>query len=148
MSELTRYWIVVAAKDHVKRALKEGIAQSCHGKASPLKQMHKDDLIIFYSGKQTVVGSQVCQQFTGIGRVMDEEIVQVQVSPDFCPARRTIAVLPSEDVSIKPLLAELNCIPDKKNWGYPFRHGLLEIDQHDFALISSQMLSKGDGATN
>lgn len=27
-----------------------------------------------------------------------------------------------------------------KSWGYPFRFGFFEINQHDFDLISSQML--------
>jgi hypothetical protein len=28
----TKYWIIVASKDHVQRGIKEGIAQACHGK--------------------------------------------------------------------------------------------------------------------
>lgn len=148
MNRGTKYWIIVASKDHVKRAVAQGIAQTCHGKASPLKRMHKDDFIIFYSGKQTLGGTQLCQQFTGIGKVLDKEIIHVQVSQDFCPARRMIDVLPSEDISILPLIANLHFIHDKKHWGYPFRFGLVEIDQHDFTLISSQMLTKGDVPTN
>lgn len=142
MAVETKYWIIVASKDHVKSALEQGIAQACHGKVSPLKRMRKGDFIIYYSGKQTMGRPEICQKFTGIGKVMDDEIYQFQVSEDFCPSRRNIEFFPGEDISILPLIPGLSFIHDKKNWGYPFRFGLIEIDRHDFELISSQMLEK------
>lgn len=137
-----KYWIIVASKDRVKTGLAEGIAQACHGKVAPLKRMRKDDFIIYYSGKQTMGRPELCQEFTAIGKVLDDEIYQFRVSEDFCPSRRNIEFLPSEDVSILPLIPGLDFIPDKKGWGYPFRFGFFEINQHDFDLISSQMLQK------
>jgi hypothetical protein len=142
MNRDIKYWIIVASKDHVKTGIAEGIAQTCHGKASPLKRMRKDDFIIYYSGKQTLGRPEMCQEFTAIGRVMDDEIYQFQVSGDFCPSRRNIEFLPSGDVSILPLISGLNFISNKKSWGYPFRFGFFEINRHDFELISSQMLQK------
>jgi hypothetical protein len=142
MTGHTKYWIIVASKDHVKSALAQGIAQACHGKVSPLKRMRKGDFIIYYSGKQVLGKPQVCQKFTAIGKVMDEQIYHLRVSEDFCPARRNIEFLPTRGVSVLPLISGLNFIHDKKNWGYPFRFGLIEIDRHDFELISSQMLEK------
>jgi hypothetical protein len=142
MTRDTKYWIIVASKDHVKTGIAEGIAQTCHGKASPLKRMHKDDFIIYYSGKQTLGKPEVFQEFTAIGKVMDDDIYQFQMSENFCPSRRNIEFLPSGDVSILPLIPELNFIQNKKSWGYPFRFGFFEINRHDFELISSQMLQK------
>lgn len=142
MKRDTKYWIIVASKDHVKAGLVDGIAQTCHGKASPLKRMQKDDFIIYYSGKQILGQPALCQEFTAIGRVMDDEIYQFKVSEDFCPSRRNIAFLPGKDVSILPLIPDLDFIHNKKSWGYPFRFGFLEINRHDFELISSQMLQK------
>lgn len=139
-NENTKYWIIVASKDHVKNGIAEGFAQACHGKASPLKRMHKGDFIIYYSGKQTMGQPQPCQQFTAIGRVTGEDTYQTQVSEDFCPSRRNIDFLPNKDISILPLIAELDFIPNKKSWGYPFRFGFFEIKQRDFELIASQML--------
>ncbi|WP_131537055.1 EVE domain-containing protein [Pedobacter nototheniae] len=141
-NQLVKYWILVASKDHVKKGLAEGIAQACHGKSSPLKRMHKGDFIIYYSGKQTMGQPQPCQQFTAIGKVMDDDIYQFQVSDDFCPSRRNIVFLPSKDISILPLINELDFIQNKKSWGYPFRFGFFEIKKHDFELISSQMLKQ------
>ncbi len=138
----TKYWIIVASKDHVKNGIAEGIAQACHGKASPLRRMRKGDFIIYYSSKQTMGQPQPCQQFTAIGKVTDEQTYQFQVSEDFCPSRRNIEFLPGIAISILPLIAELDFIPNKKSWGYPFRFGFFEIKHHDFELISSQMLLK------
>ncbi|EDM34627.1 hypothetical protein PBAL39_24138 [Pedobacter sp. BAL39] len=142
MNRGIKYWVIVASKDHVKTGIAEGIAQTCHGKASPLKRMRKDDFIIYYSGKQTMGEREVCQKFTAIGKVIDDEIYQAQVSEDFCPSRRNIDFFPNRDVSILPLIPDLDFISNKKSWGYPFRFGFFEINQHDFELISSQMLQK------
>ncbi|GAB3516517.1 EVE domain-containing protein [Emticicia fontis] len=142
MNRDTKYWIIVASKDHVKTGIAEGIAQACHGKSSPLKRMRKNDFIIYYSGKQTLGKPEPCQEFTAIGKVVDDETYQVQMSEDFCPSRRNIEFLPSADVSILPLISGLDFIQNNKSWGYPFRFGFFEINQHDFDMISSQMLKK------
>ena len=140
-----KYWIIVASKDHVENGIKEGIAQACHGKASPLKRMRKDDFVIFYSGKKVFGKSDKCQEFTAIGKVNDDEVYQTQMTPDFCPSRRKIDFFESKNISILPLINSLDFIKNKKSWGYPFRFGFLEINQNDFDLISSQMLTENYG---
>jgi len=135
-----KYWIIVASKDHVKTGIAEGIAQACHGKATPLKRMKKGDYVIYYSAKQTLEKPDKCQEFTALGKVLDNEIYQFQVSEDFYPSRRKIEFSQCKDISILPLINDLQFIQNKKSWGYPFRFGFFEINQHDFELISSQML--------
>lgn len=142
MERKTKYWIIVASKDHVQKGLAEGFAQACHGKAAPLKRMKKDDFIIYYSSKQTMNQPEKCQEFTAIGQVADEETYSFQMSEDFCPSRRNIEFFKSEAVSILPLINELEFIQNKKSWGYPFRFGFFEINEHDFDLISQQMLKQ------
>jgi|SRR5699024_6090724 len=137
-----KYWMIVASKDHVKTGVAEGIAQACHGKSSPLKRMQKNDFVIYYSGKQTFGKTEKCQKFTAIGRVKDDEVYSFQLSADFCPYRRNIQFFESKDVSIRPLINDLEFIRNKKSWGYPFRLGFLEIQKHDFDLISSRMLKQ------
>jgi len=102
--------------------------------------MKKEDFVIYYSGKQTLGKEDKCQEFTALGKVMDDEVYQFQVTEDFCPSRRNIEFLPSKEVSILPLINDLDFIQNKKSWGYPFRFGFFEINQHDFDLISSKML--------
>src|SRR4051812_47425791 len=96
----TKYWVIVASKDHVQCGVAEGFAQACHGKASPLKRMKKGDFVMYYSGKQTMGKADKCQEFTALGKVIDDEVFPVQVSEDFCPSRRNIEFLKSQDTSI------------------------------------------------
>ena len=132
----------MASKDHVKTGVSEGIAQACHGKASPLKRMRKGDFVIYYSGKQNFGKPEKCQEFTAIGTVKDDEVYPFQMTADFCPFRRNIVFFESVDVSILPLINDLDFIQNKKSWGYPFRFGFFEIKEHDFNLILSLMLQE------
>jgi len=142
-----KYWVIVASKDHVKLGLAAGFAQACHGKSGPLKRMRKGDFVIYYSGKQTMGRLDKCQEFTAIGQVKNEDTYSFQMTADFCPSRRDIAYFEHRDVSILPLINELDFIQNKKSWGYPFRFGFFEINKHDFDLISNQMLPS-DGKKN
>lgn len=139
---VTKYWVIVASKDHVKAGIEAGIAQACHGKVAPLKRMRTGDFVIYYSGKQTMGKLDKCQEFTAIGEVKNEDTYAFQMTPDFCPSRRDIAFFEHRDVSILPLINELEFIQDKQKWGYPFRFGFFEINRHDFELISTQMLQQ------
>lgn len=142
MNHKTKYWVITASKDHVNRGETGGFAQACHGKATPLKKMKPNDYIIYYSSKLYFNKKEKCQAFTAIGRVEDDEIYQVELSTDFCPYRININFFESNDVSIYPLIDKLDFIPNKQKWGYPFRWGILEINEHDFELISNQMLNE------
>lgn len=137
-----KYWVIVASKEHVKTGVLEGIAQACHGKATPLKRMKQGDFIVYYSSKYFFGKPNKCQEFTAIGRVKDNDVYQFQMIPNFYPSRRNIDFFKSKDISILPLINSLKFIENKKNWGYPFRFGILEINQHDFDLIASQMLEE------
>ncbi len=104
--------------------------------------MRKGDYVVYYSGKQNFGRPEKCQEFTALGKVLDEETYQVNVSEDFCPSRRNIEFLQCENISILPLINDLEFIQSKKKWGYPFRFGFFEISQPDFNIISTQMLQR------
>jgi len=123
----TKYWVIVASKEHVKNGIKGGFAQACHGKATPLRKMSKDDYIIYYSSKEFFTKKDKCQEFTAIGKVKNDNIYQFEMSPSFYPFRLDIEFLKSKDISILPLINDLDFIPNKQKWGYPFRWGILQI---------------------
>ncbi|MDO6437889.1 EVE domain-containing protein [Cyclobacterium sp. 1_MG-2023] len=138
----TKYWIIVASKDHVKNGVADGIAQACHGKSGPLIKMNKGDFVIYYSGKQNYKKPEKCQEFTAIGEVKDQEVYSFQMTEYFCPFRRKITFFESRDIPISSLIDNLAFIQNKKYWGYRFRYGFLEINKQDFDLIANQMLIK------
>jgi predicted RNA-binding protein len=136
-----RYWILVASLEHVKLGVTGGFAQAGHGKRSGLARMHAGDRIIYYSPKVEFGGTEPLHAFTAIGEVADDEIVQVEMSPDFKPFRRNVRYLRTGKVKIEPLINNLDFIRNKKSWGYSFRFGILEIRQQDFERIEKEFES-------
>jgi len=137
-----KYWIIVASKNHAAHGKQQGIAQACHGKAAPLKRMKVNDWVVIYSSKDSFPVGDKYQKFTTIGQVKDETVYQFEMSSSFKPFRRNITYYDCEEVSILPLVNELEFIQNKKQWGYPFRFGFFEINEHDFNLIAKQMLQQ------
>jgi hypothetical protein len=136
----TKYWIATASKSHTMKGLAGGFIQVCHGKQAPLKRMKKGDYLLVYSSKITMERNGKCQAFTAIGQVQDDEVYQFQMTENFKPFRRNVDFLECVESSIIPLINDLEFIPNKKYWGYPFRFGFFEIKENDFNLITSKML--------
>lgn len=141
MQRPKKYWIIVASREHVKTGEAGGFAQACHGKATPLKKMQTGDYVIYYSSKKYFNQTDKCQAFTAIGKVKDDHVYQVEMSPTFQPFRIDMEFLPSKEVSILPLIEDLTFIQNKQKWGYPFRWGTLAINEADFQLIAGYMLN-------
>jgi predicted RNA-binding protein len=132
---LPRYWIIVASRDHVMLGVEGGFAQAGHGRRAGLLRMQKGDRIMYYSPNHTTAKDTPLHAFTALGTVADEEIVQVEISPAFKPFRRAVNYQHASTVKIEPLISDLEFIPNKKSWGYPFRSGMFEIQKPDFELI-------------
>ncbi len=119
-----------------------GFAQAGHGKRIGLAKMHAGDRIIYYSPKKVFGEDEPLHVFTALGEVSDEDIVQVEMSPDFKPFRRKVKYQRSGAVKIEPLINDLEFIRNKKSWGYAFRFGLIEIQKPDFDRIEKAFENK------
>jgi hypothetical protein len=139
-----KYWILVASRDHARHGMDWGIAQVCHGKAAPLKRLHKGDGVIYYSSKTFFDEPEKCQCFTAIGKVSDDVVYQADMGNGFVPFRRAVSYFPSREVPIEGLIASLDFIQNKKSWGYPFRFGIIEISREDFETIGKEMMTGFD----
>lgn len=137
---MTRHWIGVASREHVRLGVAGGFCQLCHGKQGPLKRMAPGDWIVYYSPGERFGEAARCQRFTAIGEVMDSRVYPFEMSPGFVPWRRDIRFLDADEIPIRPLIEQLAFIRDKRRWGYVFRFGHLEIPEQDFALIAAGML--------
>ncbi len=136
-----RFWIGVASQEHVKIGELGGFCQLCHGKSTPLKRMKNGDFIIYYSSKKRMNDKEPYQKFTAIGQIKDDLVYQVEMFEGFFPYRKDVDFFESSEYPIIPLINELTFIENKKQWGYPFRYGNLEISKNDFLLIASCMLN-------
>jgi predicted RNA-binding protein len=135
-----KYWIATISKEHANFAKEGGFIQVCHGKEKPLKRMKKNDFLLIYSSKIKMESNEKYQTFTAVGKVIDDEVYQFKMKEDFIPFRRNILFLDSDEISIIPLIENLEFISDKKYWGYPFRYGFFEIKENDFKFIASKMI--------
>jgi hypothetical protein len=133
------HWINTVSRDHVQRGVAGGFTQANHGKPSGLKRMSEGDWIAFYSPKTDYPQGDPLQAFTAIGRVLDAQPYQVEMTPDFHPFRRKVEFLDCAETPIRPLIDQLDFIEDKKQWGFRFRFGLFQISEHDFEVIRAAM---------
>ena len=138
MSE-RRYWIGVAAANHIARGKAGGFMQVNHGKEAPLKRLQPGDIIAYYSPVQTYGGKDSLKAFTALGMVKDEKIYQGDMGGGFVPFRRDVNWFEADAVPITPLLQSLSFTKGQSHWGYKFRFGLFEISASDMQLIAEAM---------
>ncbi|EEG10339.1 EVE domain-containing protein [Pseudogulbenkiania ferrooxidans] len=136
---MRRCWIAVASAEHVRRGRAEGFMQVCHGKAAPLRRLGPGDWVVYYSPTERFGGSTPLRAFTAIGTVRDGEPYQVDMGDGFLPFRRDVRWLAAQEAPIMPLLDRLAFSAGKRNWGYPFRFGLVELAEPDLRLIAAAM---------
>lgn len=134
-----KYWINTISKDHVMVGKQEGFVQAGHGKDAPVKKLQQGDRMIFYSPKTSLQDGKPVRAFTAIAKIKDDNIYRVVVNENFQPYRRNAEYENCREVPIKPLIEQLDFITNKKHWGFKFRSGLFEINQHDFELIYGLM---------
>ena len=139
MSEDRRFWVAVASADHARRGKGLGIMQVSHGKAGPLRRIRAGDGVAYYSPTVTLGGKDRLQAFTLIGTVKDDRVYQVDMGEGFHPFRRDVIYAKAGEASILPLLDQLELTRGKRNWGYSFRFGLVEISKRDFDAIAAAM---------
>lgn len=137
-----RCWVNTVSRDHVQRGVAGGFTQAGHGKAAGLRRLTAGDLIAFYSPRTSLEGGEQLRAFTAIGRVVGDELYQVEMAPGFTPWRRNVQFVTCDEAPIEPLLDALGFIPDMRRWGYPFRRGLFEIPAADFEVIRAAMRAK------
>lgn len=137
-----KYWINVVSRDHVQRGVSGGFTQANHGKPWALRKMSKGDKLIFYSPKTHFENGEPLQSFTAIGEIIDDEPYQTEVSANFHPWRRNVRFEEIHETPIRPLIDELDFIENKVQWGYKFRFGVIEINEHDFLTIHNAALGK------
>src|SRR4051794_7595245 len=137
-------WINTVSYSHVERGMEGGFTQANHGRATNLQRLPQGDWIVFYSPRTDFEGGEPLQCFTALARVLDDKPYQVEMNADFHPWRRQVEFVPCERAAIQPLIASLDFIKDKRQWGYPFRRGLFEIAEEDFRRIAMAMKAEID----
>jgi EVE domain len=134
-----RHWVNTVSLDHVRRGVEGGFTQADHGKDTRLRRLRPGDGLVFYSPRTAMHSGDPLQRFTAVGTVTGEEPYQVEISPDFRPWRLAVDFADVGQADARALVSHLSFIKDEARWGLPFRRGLFEIPEPDFALIARAM---------
>ena len=134
-----RYWLGVVQREHVRRGVALGIAQTNHGVKSGIQRMQPGDGLVYYSPKTDYPDGDPLREFTAIGRIAEGEPWQEEAG-EFRPWRRRVAwSTEAHATPIAPLLDALELTRGNKNWGFIMRRGQVELTPADFALIAREM---------
>lgn len=139
-----RFWINTVSLEHVQLGVEAGFTQADHGRSTRLKGLSRGDGLVFYSPRTAMRAGKPLQEFTALGRVTSTEPYQVELSADFHPWRLAVDFLEVRPAPARPLVPDLEFIPDPKRWGFPFRRGLFEIGRTDFLRIAAAMGIDGE----
>ena len=135
-------WIAVASAEHARRGCAEagaGYMQVCHGKHGPIKRVQPGDRITYYAPALTMGGRDALQSFVSLGIVLPGEPYLHDMGGGFVPYRRNVAYVKATEAAIAPLLDALQFVENRQRWGYKFRFGLFEINDHDMGVIAQAM---------
>lgn len=95
-------WINTVGRDHVLRGVAGGFTQSDHGTPDRLRRLVRDDWVAFYSPRTDHPDGAPLQAFTALGRIVDDEPFQVQMTEGFHPFRRRMEFLDCTETPIRP----------------------------------------------
>jgi hypothetical protein len=134
-----KYWIGVAAANHIARGKAGGFMQVNHGKEAPLKRLRPGDIIAYYSPVRDYGGKDSLKAFTALGVVKEGVPYQGEMGNGFVAFRRDVSWLDATDALIAPLLQSMSFTKGQSHWGYKFRFGLFEIEEGDMNLTANAM---------
>ncbi len=139
-----KHWIAVASAAHVRIGQAGGFMQVCHGKGGPLRRISPGDRVAYYSPSEVMGRADGLRAFTALGVVRAGETYQAQMGEAFFPFRRDVAWQEARVVPILPLLDRLALTRGKRNWGYAFRFGLVEVSADDMNMLAEAMAPGGE----
>jgi len=137
---MSRNWLGIASADHIRIGRAGGFMQLGHGKLAPLKRVKPGDRIVYYSPVTKYGEKDKLQAFTAIGVIKEGEPYEATMGEGFRAYRRDVTWKKrAKETPIAGLLERLELTKGKKNWGYQFRFGLIEISVRDMATIARAM---------
>jgi hypothetical protein len=121
---VTKYWLAVASRDHVRHGVEGGFCQLGHGKEAPIRRLSTGDGIAYYSPKAKLEGGDPVQALTAIGTIKSDEAYCGDMGQGFHPWRRAVT---------------WNREAHEASWGIVFRRSLISVSSPDFSIIAKAM---------
>ncbi|GAB2517518.1 EVE domain-containing protein [Paramicrobacterium agarici] len=136
-----RFWLGVVQRDHVREAVRLGIAQLNYGSREAISRLGEADGLVYYSPRESADGAPL-RAFTAIGRVADDEVYSADRRADASARhwrRRMDWYRPAIEAPIRPLKPHLDLTRSSRTWGVKLRPGLVELSRHDWDAIRLAM---------
>jgi EVE domain len=134
-----RYWIGVAAKDHVEKGVAGGFCMFAHGKQSAVKRLNPGDRFAYYAPMTGMGTGDIVRAFVAIGEILPGEPETQQMGETGAGWRRAARYFTAHDAGIYLLRPQLSFVTDQSHWGMYFRRSLFAIKPQDFELIAEAM---------
>ena len=133
---MTRFWIGVVSKEHVLRGVEGEFCHLCHGQKAPLNRMKKGDYLLYYRPKYQLNGQEKLQDFTAVGKILDDTDCQVERLEGFVPFRRDVTYYqPGKDSPIDQVRQH----PQWRQYASQIRYGHFEVSKDFFLYVFEQM---------
>ena len=136
---MRRYWIGVAAKDHVDIGVMGGFCMFAHGKHSAAKRLSPGDRFAYYAPMTGMGKGEPVRAFIAIAEVLEGEPEQRQMAPETTGWMRRSRYVRAQSADIYPLLPMLSFVTNPTHWGMYFRKSLFEVAEADFEQIAKAM---------
>jgi hypothetical protein len=137
---MTKHWLAVASRDHMRHGVEGGFCQLGHGKEAPIRRLSTGDRIAYYSPKVKLEGGDPVQARTAIGTIKSGEAYCADMGQGFRPWRRAVTWnRKAHEAPIRPLLSHLELTKSKASWGIVFRRSLSSVSPPDFNIIAKAM---------
>ena len=133
---MVKFWVGVASSNHVDLAVTDGFCQVCHGKGGPLRRMAKGDYLLYYSPKLDMTKPDKLQAFTAVGKMVDDEVYEIEQFPGFVPFRRQVRYYQP----VQPcFLDRVRQHPEWPDYAGKIRYGHFEVSKDFFMYVFNLM---------
>ena len=133
-----KFWVGVAAGDHVEAGRKGGFVMFAHGKHVAVKKLGAGDRFAYYAPMTGMNAGAVLRQFIAVGEILDQPPAE-RLMGGGSGWSRPARYFKSSPADVYPLLDRLSFVHDRQHWGMAFRRSLFAVTEADFSLIAKAM---------
>lgn len=134
-----RWWLGVAASEHIELAVEGSFAQLGHGKRSAVASLEHGDGLIYYAPRTKLKGGDPVQAFVALGRISVGD-PYLAIEGGFDAYRVDVDYITSERADVHPLLHELKLTEGLGNkWGVAVRTSKKRLEEADARCIAQAM---------
>jgi predicted RNA-binding protein len=140
---MAKHWVFPITLDNLSLCIKHGLIGMSGNNKLRVKNIYKDDLIVFYVSKEHYnTNVNPTKEFHSVAQCKGMPFIdnkKIWNGNLIFETRLPIKVINQKKCKIEPLIDKLSFIKNKKNWGSAFFSGARQIPPEDFFVIMKAM---------